>query len=240
MEKPGRAKAFNCPNCGAALASESPSCGYCGSAVATRVCPACFGPVSAGMRHCPACGARTADAAAGKKRGLTCPRCREALNPVEVGTHLLDTCARCGGLWLDRNTFQSICTRAEEQEAVLGDSGTAAALQPDHRRPYIPCPECGELMNRKNFAGCSGIILDWCRTHGSWFDRKELQQVVSFIRRGGLRKARERELQRLKDDGNRLRMDELSLAALERRLGSRSLLEPNSNDALLEYLAKLV
>ena len=65
--------------------------------------------------------------------------------------------------------------------------------------PNWLCPECGKLMNRKNFSGCSGVVLDWCREHGSWFDRNELQQIVAFIRNGGLHKARELEQLQIKE-----------------------------------------
>jgi Zn-finger nucleic acid-binding protein len=51
---------------------------------------------------------------------------------------------------------------------------------------YRPCPGCGLLMNRKNFGGTSGVILDVCSLHGSFFDRGELPRVLEFARRGGL------------------------------------------------------
>jgi Zn-finger nucleic acid-binding protein len=41
-------------------------------------------------------------------------------------------------------------------------------------------------MTRMNFGTRSGIILDVCRAHGTWFDRGELDAVLSFVRDGGL------------------------------------------------------
>ena len=41
----------------------------------------------------------------------------------------------------------------------------------------MPCPECGQLMNRKNFANTSGVIVDVCRAHGIWFDDREVERV---------------------------------------------------------------
>ncbi len=72
------------------------------------------------------------------------------------------------------------------------------------KRFYIPCPECGKLMNQKNFAGCSGIVVDLCKPHGIWFDRQELQGIINFIKNGGLHKARENELANLRAEQNRL------------------------------------
>ena len=68
----------------------------------------------------------------------------------------------------------------------------------------------------------SGVVLDWYRDHGSWFDRNELQQVVAFIRSGGLHKARELEQLELKEQEERIRMEELQMSALDRRFPSES------------------
>ena len=235
-------ESFNCPNCGAAASPDQPSCLYCGSAIAARLCPACFGAVSFGMNHCPHCGAATVDPAAERSKPLRCPRCDTDLASISVGSSLLDTCSGCGGLWMDSHSFQNICTREQEQESVLGYSPPPPTDYPHRksRRAYIPCPECGKLMNHKNFCGCSGVVLDWCRDHGSWFDRSELRQIVAFIRNGGLRKAREREHQKLKDREDGLRRKELAVAALERRFDSAPVLDSGrSGDPLLQFLLKL-
>jgi Zn-finger nucleic acid-binding protein len=73
-------------------------------------------------------------------------------------------------------------------------------------------------MNRMNFAGCSGVVIDWCRNHGTWLDHSELPRIIEFIRSGGLRKARDREKERLQAESRRLRMKELQLAAKEGKL----------------------
>jgi Zn-finger nucleic acid-binding protein len=244
MEEQMKVAAFNCPNCGAAVAPDSPSCSYCGSAISTRLCSACFGAVTVGMRHCPHCGAEVAGPAPEKRDLLRCPRCETRLVVCSVGKNLLNTCPKCGGLWVGKTAFQNICTREEEQEAVLGfqfDPPRPAAFN-EHRkqRVYIPCPECGKLMNHKNFSG-SGTVLDWCRDHGNWFDREELRQIIEFIRNGGLRKAREREHLKLKEQEDRLRMQGFTMATLERRLdsGISGLEKSHDGDLLLEFLSKM-
>jgi Zn-finger nucleic acid-binding protein len=175
------------------------------------------------MRHCPHCGAQTARSDPEKRSRLRCPRCEAAFSAIQVGRYPISHCPHCGGLWVGKEVFQDICTKEEEQEAVLSfqfeppDGTTNTESKP--RRTYVPCPECGKLMNHKNFSG-SGIVLDWCREHGSWFDRNELQQIVRFIGEGGLRKAREKEKLKLKEQENRMRMQEFTMASLERRLDS--------------------
>jgi hypothetical protein len=51
------------------------------------------------------------------------------------------------------------------------------------------------MMHRKNFARISGVILDWCRPHGTWLDANELEQISAFVVAGGMDRvaAQERE-----------------------------------------------
>ena len=69
---------------------------------------------------------------------------------------------------------------------------------------YVKCPECAQLMHRVNFAKCSGIVVDVCKGHGTWFDRDELQHIVEFIRTGGLDFVRKKELEELEGARRRL------------------------------------
>ena len=66
-------------------------------------------------------------------------------------------------------------------------------------------------MNRVNFARCSGVIVDFCKGHGTWFDRDELSRIVEFIRGGGLEESRSREKEEIKEE--RLRLLEEQRAA---------------------------
>ena len=40
-------------------------------------------------------------------------------------------------------------------------------------------------MNRRNYAGNSGVIIDLCREHGIWFDAEELARILLWVRAGG-------------------------------------------------------
>jgi Zn-finger nucleic acid-binding protein len=124
---------------------------------------------------------------------------------VAIGGNPLSECPKCAGLWADSESLRQICADREKQAAVLGipttdGNGGAVALE---QIRYLPCPDCGKLMNRVNFSGYSGVIVDVCREHGTWFDRDELRRVVEFIRAGGLDKARAREVANL-EEGRRL------------------------------------
>jgi hypothetical protein len=47
-------------------------------------------------------------------------------------------------------------------------------------------------MNRKLFADRSGIVVDVCREHGTFFDVGELPAIIKFVLSGGLTKASSR------------------------------------------------
>ena len=201
-------KSLQCPNCGANVAAEAISCEFCRAVLTVTACPSCFGAVFKGMKHCPACGAAVERVEVKDDRKLTCPRCEQRLTSADIGGTRILECLGCGGVWLDEASFQSICADREKQEKVVlyparrPAESTAPTEQP--QRFYVPCPECGDLMNRKNFAGCSGVVVDICTRHGIWFDRQELQRIADFIKDGGLHKARANELANLKAEQDRL------------------------------------
>lgn len=114
------------------------------------------------------------------------------MQPVLVGKSNFWECASCEGTWVDPATLQQICNEKEQQAAVLGmpTNPPDPILHLETNFRYLPCPVCKQLMNRVNFARCSGVIINVCKNHGTWFDKDELRRIVEFIRSGGLEKAR--------------------------------------------------
>jgi Zn-finger nucleic acid-binding protein len=212
-----QAQTLNCPNCGAAISSDSPQCRYCESKLATVACPSCFGMMFIGSKFCPHCGAAPAEAAAAPLSVLKCPRCKIDMTSVTIGAEPMRE--RCGGLWVEVAIFEKICAHKEEQSAVLGGASPAPQHQltlnpePDKIR-YVPCPQCGQLMNRINFARCSNVIVDVCKGHGTWFDRDELREIVEFIRGGGLEVSRQKERHELEFERQQLQRDRIVAASL--------------------------
>ena len=223
-----QAETLHCPTCGAAAASDAARCEFCGARLKTVACTRCFAMMFVGTAHCSSCGAKAEPPGSEAGRAAACPRCRVRLESITVGGVRLDECARCEGLWVDAGAFERVVNEREEQSAVLG----AAALLPKkggRGEPgevrYVPCPACGQLMNRVNFARCSGVVVDVCKGHGTWFDRDELRQIVEFIRGGGLSVSREREKRELKEERRKLQQEQLSAALQNRRLGRAPELE---------------
>jgi Zn-finger nucleic acid-binding protein len=190
--------------CGAATATDAPRCDHCGARLATVACPSCFGMMFVGQQFCPHCGAKAdrQDSPA-PAPPEPCPRCKANLDAVVIGGSNLRECPKCEGIWTDAETLRQICANREQQAAVLGMAThlpTNDGVGIEKQIRYLPCPVCGELMNRVNFANFSNVIVDVCRQHGTWFDRDELRRIVEFIRDGGLDKARAREMANLEED----------------------------------------
>jgi Zn-finger nucleic acid-binding protein len=193
-----QAGTLNCPNCGSAVSSDSTQCQYCHALLQTVACPKCLGMMFAGSKFCPHCGAVAQTLSQGQTTTHSCPRCNEKLTAVEVATTPLEECMHCGGLWIDVSNFEHICSTAEAQQAATGlRVPPPVGFDPNVR--YLKCPQCGNIMNRMNYAGRSGIIINICGRHGVWLDREEIRQIIEFIRGGGLDKARQIELQELQD-----------------------------------------
>ena len=214
-----QAETLNCPMCGAAAATDDPTCNYCGARLATVACASCFGMMFRGSKHCPRCGAPAAQRADADLPALKCPRCMIEMHSLLLGATAIRECERCLGLWVDVPAFEKLCADREQQAAVLGAASPAPTkpVQGVNKVRYVPCPECEQLMNRINFARCSGVVVDVCKGHGTWFDREELSRIVEFIRGGGLDAARSKEKAALEEERRHLE-------SLSRKEHSRSLL----------------
>jgi Zn-finger nucleic acid-binding protein len=131
----------------------------------------------------------------------SCPDCRQPLVSRLAGVVGFSECPRCGGLFLTRASFDAIVkdAAARERARALDETPKDAAV-PQPGFHYRPCPVCRKLMNRSNFGGGSGVIVDVCGTHGVFFDRGELTKVVDFIEKGGWEKVKKRERQRMEEE----------------------------------------
>jgi len=124
---------------------------------------------------------------------MDCPVCKEVMITLELDEVEVDYCLACSGIWLD----------AGELEMLLGDSNEAQTVlnsfKPDKNCNEKPrrCPICLKKME-KILVGPDKIckLIDKCRkSHGLWFDKGELQDVLKM---GSFDK--ERKIQKLLTD----------------------------------------
>lgn len=119
---------------------------------------------------------------------LRCPECGAAGDPDRM------RCDHCDAILQRR-----ICERREQSAAFVG-LGSPLPAPGAHATVdtvrYVACPECGKLMNRVNFARHSGVVVDICKRHGTWFDKDELGRILDFIASGGIDWARDKETEK--------------------------------------------
>ncbi len=123
---------------------------------------------------------------AGVGRDLECPRCRVPLENAFHGSGDVSECTTCFGAFVDVEVLTVFVDEARETKSVA----IAASLQ-SPAKPTVSteglakCPCCREWMGRKVFGKRSGVLVDVCETHGTWFDGGELTRALQFSASGG-------------------------------------------------------
>ena len=120
---------------------------------------------------------------------MKCPRCRIELAPESTLGIAFWGCGRCGGIMMDRPTFDQAAESADLWAGLIDRARAlhgAAEVELDLKKVvYLSCPICEKTMARKNFGRVSGAMVDVCVEHGTWFDQGELARSLEFIRDGG-------------------------------------------------------
>ncbi|MFP4058799.1 MAG: zf-TFIIB domain-containing protein [Candidatus Brocadiia bacterium] len=103
-------------------------------------------------------------------RTLECPRCGEPLVVAEYELIEVDSCAACGGLWLDGG----------ELEALLGSHvPPLEGPDPELGPPQLDCPICVDKLAKDRHSP-SGVVVDRCpHGDGIWLDRGELESILA-------------------------------------------------------------
>lgn len=198
-----------CLACGMRQAGEPRACPGCGAPYATVRCAECFhmSPPSAVL--CTGCGQTLGLEPLGSPDDLCCPDCRLPFRAFEGAQGRLRDCERCGGQFVEHALLAALLDGRELY-------GAAAPRTPPRFNPlddpvrYLRCPACDTPMARKNFGRTSGVIIDVCNAHGTWFDRGELPRVLTFVEAGGLAEARRREADERAERERRRAADSIS------------------------------
>ncbi len=204
-------------------------------------CPSCLGLMFVGTRFCGHCGEEMvrAETPEGEELG-DCPRCKVRLDLLQIAEISVRECARCDGLWADVGTFERLCAEREERSAVLGFIGSREPKAPPAAKiSYVPCPDCGQLMNRSNFARASGVIIDICKAHGVWFDAGELPRIIEFIQKGGMDAARQKEKFELEEQRKRLREEQRKYGLEDPKTGLGAIFEREDNASIRSFVRRL-
>ena len=204
---------LSCPGCGANVPSCSHVCQFCSAALKIKACPRCFAKIFHESKHCNQCGAKVARPAEatddGEARIRSCPRCDgDKLQARMVGEVLIDECQSCHGAFLDVCAVEHIVRerRQASAAAIIGmvESTPRWDVPPaTSGRMYLKCPDCDQVMNRVNFGRRSGVLVDVCKPHGTWFDAGELPKVVEYVMKGGLEAGERAEIEQMRERAKR-------------------------------------
>ncbi|MFT3764583.1 MAG: zf-TFIIB domain-containing protein [Minicystis sp.] len=158
---------------------------------ATVRCAACFHLNVSDAQSCSACGGELGLEPIGEPTGLPCPGCTGPLHAFRSERGVLHDCGTCNGQLVEHALLVDMIAHRQARGAARPSTGSPAAARAVAVR-YVPCPVCGALMNRRNFGRASGVIVDICKEHGTWFDAGELPRVLLFAEAAGAAKARDR------------------------------------------------
>ena len=180
-------------------------------------CGSCEAVVSPGSAHCLICHADLEWPGAAKgiapARGpvvarevqeATCPRGHGSLVYAEVCGGHVHACRPCGGVFVENGSAPELLEGGPFAVAIAEFAAELDAqrveLVDGTKVGYPPCPACSAGTARRNFERVSGIMVDVCPSHGTWFDGGEIVRVMAFLAGDGLSRkanfeAREAEFQ---------------------------------------------
>ncbi len=163
----------------------------------TKKCEHCGRDINVKYSICPFCGASLSE----KTEAIPpmCPRCKRPLEIHLANGEEYNICPACGGLWLDMGEFRLATSEYDVyRKEDVKDEYSKEPFKDSFE--YLPCVRCGKLMNRRNFARISGVIIDECGMHGVWLDAGELERIRHFIADGGLEREQDREIEQVRTD----------------------------------------
>lgn len=106
---------------------------------------------------------------------MDCPVCKTPMIVFELEQVETDYCTECRGIWLDAGELEILLENAEQTQQLLN------SFQPARTDEALrPCPICRKSMH-KVFVGHGDktVIIDSCpKSHGLWFDRGELVDIL--------------------------------------------------------------
>jgi Zn-finger nucleic acid-binding protein len=107
------------------------------------------------------------------KANNQCPRCRSAtLKESDLGEYgfvVVDTCSRCGGIWLDKGELDRLDDSVWTNTEALSFKPARAQGEP------CQCPRCSAALEPISPVGHDNLVLDRCpKCLGFWLDKGEL------------------------------------------------------------------
>lgn len=104
---------------------------------------------------------------------MQCPVCKNSMVILELDKVEIDYCPACKGIWLDSGELELLI------EDYSKNNSSNFRLVNDLPEKKYRCPICNKKMNKVEYEN-SKIIIDKCKNdHGLWFDKGELNLLLS-------------------------------------------------------------
>lgn len=107
---------------------------------------------------------------------MNCPVCNKPMIILELNKVEIDYCPNCSGIWLDEGELELLYSidKSENDLRKLFEP-----TESEKEKSY-KCPICNKRM-LKTMISNTDLILDKCpENHGLWFDKGELDKVLSL------------------------------------------------------------
>jgi Zn-finger nucleic acid-binding protein len=113
---------------------------------------------------------------------LVCPACNGSLRAAHA-TYGVLSCDACGGVWTDAAATEALRTSsAGEITSVAKDVAAHAEGPLPADKPRRRCPVCRHHLRKSTIAD---VQIDSCSTHGTWFDRGEVEAIYAAAKKPG-------------------------------------------------------
>ncbi|HCM42690.1 MAG TPA: zf-TFIIB domain-containing protein [Candidatus Omnitrophota bacterium] len=123
------------------------------------------------------------------KHKLNCPKCSHPLDVAIEGECEVDVCPSCRGIWVDLAEEKEVLQIQPQVFSVDELRKLRSVYEPLGKTEparYVPCPLCHEMMNRRVWGKHSGVVVDKCSKHGTWYDEGEIEKIREYISVGGI------------------------------------------------------
>jgi Zn-finger nucleic acid-binding protein len=229
LEMQVEARVYHCAECGGSNAEAARHCTFCRSPLASLRCGHCFHMNAPEHEYCSGCGELLGLEPIALPSELSCPGCELELVAFDGDPGNLFDCSRCGGQFVEHTLLSNLIERRRR----YSDGRSVRSYTSIERKVrYLPCPACADLMNRRNFGGTSGIIVDYCGHHGVWFHPGALPRLLGLVARGGLADGRRIRLglKRPESEAERQRTAMLVARSLNKEEAARKVSAPSARE----------
>lgn len=104
---------------------------------------------------------------------MQCPVCKNSMVILELDKVEIDYCPACKGIWLDSGELELLIEN-HNKNSISNFKSINNLPEKKYR-----CPICSKKMDKVEYAS-SKIIIDKCKNdHGLWFDKGELNSLLS-------------------------------------------------------------